>query len=358
MRDHKEQEQKVKELEVAIERLQALYNQYFMGIERLEPTIPKKTVERQLNELRKIKFYNTALRFRFQSQVQKYSTHLTHWRRICRQIEEGTYKRDIMRAKARVEPRGRQQEETSGATEYNEQELDNGLPVFDLEQMLNEVEDAFEQGFNLDEQLNALTSMPPQPAPSPGIPHIRDEVNSVGPAGTSPGAGEQRPSGVPIPISSLKASRKTDEARNTREQQVAPGARFQSMETATQKGADAGQPSVTKAAAPPMSPARPRPQPTMPRPPKGPPPPPRRTPSPGGTTNASRAQSAGGIDDQRIQSVYRAYIAARKKTNERTDNISLQKISDLLKKTEKAKGGVSDFKVVIRDGKAVIKTVK
>jgi hypothetical protein len=354
MWDHKEQERMVKELEVAIERLQALYNQYFMGIERLEPTIPKKAVERLLNELRKIKFYNTALRFRFQSQVQKYSTHLTHWRRICRQIEEGTYKRDIMRAKARVEPRVRQQEETSGATEYNEQELDNGLPVFDLEQMLNEVEDAFEQGFNLDEQLNALTSMPPQPAPSPSRPHTRDEVN---PVGTGPGGVEQRPSGVPIPISSLKASRKTDEARNTRQQEIAPGARFHPMETATRKGADAGQRSVTTAAAPPMPPARPQPQPTMQRRPKGPPPPPRK-PSPADTANASRAQSTGGIDDQRIQSVYRAYIAARKKTNERTDNISLQKISDLLKKTEKAKGGVSDFKVVIRDGKAVIKTVK
>jgi hypothetical protein len=351
MWDHKEQERKVKELEVAIERLQALYNQYFMGIERLEPTIPKKSVERQLNELRKIKFYNTALRFRFQSQVQKYSTHLTHWRRICRQIEEGTYKRDIMRAKARVEPRVRQQEETSDTTGHNEQERDNGLPVFDLEQMLNDVENAFEQGFNLDEQLNALTSMPPQPVPSPDRPHTRDEVNSIVPAGTSPGGVEQRPNGVPIPISSLKASRKTDEARK----QVASGARFQPIETATRKGADVGQPSVTTAAAAPMSPARP--QPTMQRPPKGPPPPPRK-PSPGGTTNASRAQSAGGIDDQRIQSVYRAYIAARKKTNERTDNISLQKISDLLKKTEKAKGGVSDFKVVIRDGKAVIKTVR
>lgn len=349
----------VKELEVAIERLQALYNQYFMGIERLEPTIPKKTVERQLNELRKIKFYNTALRFRFQSQVQKYSTHLTHWRRICRQIEEGTYKRDIMRAKARVEPRVRQQEETSGAAEHNEQELDNGLPVFDLEQMLNEVEDAFEQGFNLDEQLNALTSMPPQPVPSSNRPHTRDEVNPIGTAGTSPRGFKQRPSGVPIPVSSLKASRKTDEARNPGQQQVASNARFQPIEMATRKRVDADQPSVTAAATSPMSPARPQPQPqpTMQRPPKGPPPPPRK-PSPGDTANASRAQSTGGIDDQRIQSVYRAYIAARKKTNERTDNISLQKISDLLKKTEKAKGGVSDFKVVIRDGKAVIKTVK
>ena len=36
----------------------------------------------------------------------------------------------------------------------------------------------------------------------------------------------------------------------------------------------------------------------------------------------------------------------------------MDKVANLLRKTDKAKGGVSDFKVVIRNGKAVIKTVK
>lgn len=336
----------VKELEVAIERLQALYNQYFMGIEKLEPTIPKKTVERKLNELRKIKFYNTALRFRFQSQVQKYSTHMTYWRRICRQIEEGTYKRDIMRAKARAE-QVQPAEQISVEEKRDPQTEDttpDGFPVFDLEEMFNEVEDAFEQGFSLDAQLDAIS----EAAAPPPSPPQRDMVEPVGRTLAADAPSSSRPSGIPIPVSSLKASRKTDEARVKTDPSQGLQSRFRSASIGTSgsRAVDASQspplnhPPRATAAAPPPPPRKPA------APPVKPPP----IPSPKGGSSS--------IDDRKIQSVYRAYVSARKQTNEGTDNINLQKISTLLKKTEKAKGGVSDFKVVIRNGKAVIKAVK
>ncbi|MBN2715162.1 MAG: hypothetical protein JXX14_04855 [Deltaproteobacteria bacterium] len=349
MSDPREQERMVKDLEVAIERLQSLYNQYFMGIERLEPLIPKKAVERQFNELRRLKFANTALRFRFQSQVQKYSTHLTHWRRICRQIEEGTYKRDIMRAKARVQKDEHftsEDENIARMADQLDQATGNGdgaLPVFDLQAMLNEVEDAFEQGFDLDEQLNALTSMVPTPVRRTVL---KDEVK---PAGSSESEAtfidHARRSGVPIPVSSLKAARKTDEARQS------AGDDSASSRLKTPVMPPPPKPPVG-APGPNFPPRAPNPMP--PRAVVPPPPPPPKAPAAAQSASGGR----GGVDDQKIQSVYRAYIAARKKTNEPTDNINLQKISDLLRKTEKAKGGVSDFKVVIRDGKAVIKAVK
>src|SRR5512137_544055 len=100
-----EQENIVQELETALDRLQALYNQYFMGIERLEPTVQHKEVVRKMQALRREKMSNTALRFRFQTQVQKYSTQSNYWKRICRQIEEGTYQRDVNRAQKRSELR-------------------------------------------------------------------------------------------------------------------------------------------------------------------------------------------------------------------------------------------------------------
>ena len=324
----------VKELEVAIERLQALYNQYFMGIEKLEPLIPKKAVERKFSEMRKLKFANTALRFRFQSQVQKYSTHLTHWRRICRQIEEGTYKRDVMRAKARVvvEERvdSRAEKEDPGANSPKEE-----LPVFDLEAMLDEVEDAFEQGFNLDEQMNSLASLVPPPRS-----REKDEVRPVQTGGNATKLEALRQSGVPIPVSSVKASQKTDSIRNE------AGAESHSSKFKSPNPPPPG--ASTAGARPPVPPSG---RPAAAAPPKSPPkgPPPQRTP---------RTGADNGIDDKKIQSVYRAYLSARKKTNERTDNISLEKIADILKKTDKSKGGVSDFKVVIRSGKAVIKAVK
>jgi len=97
----KEQEIAIGELEERVDRLRVLYDQYFLGFEKLEPTVPRKDVERRFAILRKEQIRNTALRFRFNVVTQKYNTYGMYWLRICRQIEEGTYKRHVRRAKAR-----------------------------------------------------------------------------------------------------------------------------------------------------------------------------------------------------------------------------------------------------------------
>lgn len=96
--DHEKQ---LGELEDKIDRLRALYEQYFMGIERLEPMTPRKEVDRRIYTLRKEPMRNTALRFRFNTLCQRFNTMQQHWGRITREIENGTYKRDIARAAAR-----------------------------------------------------------------------------------------------------------------------------------------------------------------------------------------------------------------------------------------------------------------
>src|SRR5215472_535701 len=72
-----------------------------MGIEKLEPTVPRKDVDRRIHVLRKEQIRNTALRFRFHMLLQRYNTYQTHWQRICRDIENGTYKRHVIRAQRR-----------------------------------------------------------------------------------------------------------------------------------------------------------------------------------------------------------------------------------------------------------------
>jgi hypothetical protein len=94
----------VGELETRVDRLRALYEQYFMGIEKMAPSVPHKDVERRIQVLRKEQIRNTAVRFRFQMIIQRYNTYQTHWQRVCRQIEEGTYKRDMLRAQRRFKP--------------------------------------------------------------------------------------------------------------------------------------------------------------------------------------------------------------------------------------------------------------
>jgi len=91
----------VGELETAVDRLRSLYEQYFMGFEKTEPQVPRKDVDRKIHALRKEHFRNTALRFRFQMILQRYNTYQTHWQRILREIENGTYKRHVLRAERR-----------------------------------------------------------------------------------------------------------------------------------------------------------------------------------------------------------------------------------------------------------------
>ena len=88
----------ISELETRLDRLRALYEHYFMGIERIEPSVPRKDVERRVADLRKARFQSTAQRFKFQTIVQRYNTMQQHWSRICREIELGTFRRHRLKA--------------------------------------------------------------------------------------------------------------------------------------------------------------------------------------------------------------------------------------------------------------------
>jgi hypothetical protein len=88
----------LEELELRLERLRALYEQYFMGLEKIEPQIARKDVDRRIYVLRREKIRNTAKRFKLQTIIQRYNTFQQYWQRICREIENGTYKRHLLKA--------------------------------------------------------------------------------------------------------------------------------------------------------------------------------------------------------------------------------------------------------------------
>ncbi|MBK9264493.1 MAG: hypothetical protein IPM54_32475 [Polyangiaceae bacterium] len=99
--DFSEVDHALEELESRIERLKALYEQYFMGIEKLEPLVPRKDVDRRIMILRREQVRNTAQRFKFQTLVQRYNSFQQYWARVAREIDNGTYHRDVARAAAR-----------------------------------------------------------------------------------------------------------------------------------------------------------------------------------------------------------------------------------------------------------------
>ncbi len=94
----------VRELETRLERLRQLYDQYFLGYEKLEPQVPRKDVERRVELLRREQIRNTALRFRFTVVTQKLNTYQALWHRTCRAIEDGTFKRHLAKAAKRFGP--------------------------------------------------------------------------------------------------------------------------------------------------------------------------------------------------------------------------------------------------------------
>src|SRR5690349_3674374 len=69
-----------------------------MGLEKIEPAIARKDVDRRIYVLRREKIRNTAKRFKLQTLIQRYNTFQQYWQRICREIENGTYKRHLLRA--------------------------------------------------------------------------------------------------------------------------------------------------------------------------------------------------------------------------------------------------------------------
>jgi hypothetical protein len=175
----KEFEIMLSDSEVQLSRIKHLYEQWFQGIERIEPQIPRKQFDRALHELRKEIPRNTALRFRFQTLIQRYTTLQTYWRRVGRQIEEGTYRRDLLRARRRREAARVEREEQRLRRSSNPLELDPNDDV-DVDQLIADASDRMDDllsapdisprvaSLDLDEP--KVTTDSPMPKALPGAP--------------------------------------------------------------------------------------------------------------------------------------------------------------------------------------------
>jgi hypothetical protein len=91
---------KLDELAEDMKKLRQEYEKYFMGLERLEPQKMRDSVKKTLRRLQGEHSNNTAYKFRLQTLQASMVTYEAHWNRITRQIEEGTFKRDKLRAQA------------------------------------------------------------------------------------------------------------------------------------------------------------------------------------------------------------------------------------------------------------------
>lgn len=93
-------------IDKTMERLKSLYEQFFLGLQKQAPAHLHNDVERRIRELMQIQIRNTGLRYRYATLQQKFGSYNSYWRRTMRQIEQGTYIRQLAKISRKVAETG------------------------------------------------------------------------------------------------------------------------------------------------------------------------------------------------------------------------------------------------------------
>ncbi len=345
----------VDDLDTDLDRLRALYDQYFMGLQKIEPMVLRKEIDRRLYAVRREQIRNTGVRFRFNMISQRYNTFQTYWGRICRQIEEGTYKRHMLRAKERFgtikplqPPSAKPQLDNFGVIEPDFGP-DSERPAPDWEFDVDvDADDMFQGVFDLPAAppLPAITLPPGRPDPTIDAPTERrmEIAQRFEPDPTS----YSREFVIPPPPP-------TSRAAEVRTQIASPSLRWPSLEPPP-PSSSGSRPAVPSAPGslprPPISVARPQPGAPSIAPPRF---------SMSAPPLVSKAPHPSGLSDDRVRQLYSQYVDTKRKQNESTAAITFDGLAKSLRESstklrEKHGKGI-DFEVVTKDGKTIIRPV-
>ena len=337
------------ELEKKVERLKTLYEQYFMGIERMEPGTARKEVSRKMLELTQMNIRNTAQRYRFNALNQKWGVYTTYWNRTLRAIENGTYIRsvskvardslrkglevpeEVLRAmpermrdailmqRAKVaEKAAREEARKGGASALEARKL--GKAAGEAARHLGPAAArpapaAAGDDLDLDKMFSDMTSEAQE-----------DERDRTNPSLTMP-EGLRPPPPAPAP----PAQERDDGAFDTAHPRV-----------------------VRRAATPPPAPAPRAAPPSIPPPAHAP------RPAPGPPAARAGGTLPPGMDERATQDLYRRYVQAKKLMGEDTSALKYEHIVSTINKQapkimEQHKASGVEFAVVIKENKVILK---
>jgi hypothetical protein len=99
-------EARLTEMERKMDRLRSLYETFFMGMEKIPPDTLRREVNRMMLEMQQVPIGSASLRFRFQALTQRWVLQTTYWNRTMREMEAGTYRRDVARTQRHLAERG------------------------------------------------------------------------------------------------------------------------------------------------------------------------------------------------------------------------------------------------------------
>lgn len=384
----KEFEDNLSDLESRVDRLRALYENWFRGYEKLEPSVARKDCERRVYALRKELPRNTALRFRYNMLFQRYTSLSSYWMRTAKQIEEGTYRLQLRKLQRKNEKNGGRAEAKNRGRESGapgpggyELDLNESLDVSDLldESEMDAVAQAVDRpspyGASPDTGTMRATGTFGRPK---GMPNAAEAANYAAappraafagqgqpdsPFGRAPATGTQR-----FPDATDGASR----PRPTLPQELdrAPLAPQQTtvgiggLPVPPLKGGRPGVPpppanlNGARAALPGSAPGAAAGRPPLPGGAKPPPPPLPGRPPPAPRPPDASAAGAGSLSDQRMRRLYDEYTSARRSNNEGEVRYEalVRSIEKMLPELNKKHGGKQiDFDVVVKDGRVGLK---
>ncbi|HSM93019.1 MAG TPA: MXAN_5187 C-terminal domain-containing protein [Anaeromyxobacteraceae bacterium] len=98
-------------LEQEVEELKVKYEMYFLGVEKREPVKWREELKKRVLRIKEAFTRNAALRFRLQSLHARFLSYERLWLRSAKEKEEGTYHRDVFKAKMHQEVRARRDRE-------------------------------------------------------------------------------------------------------------------------------------------------------------------------------------------------------------------------------------------------------
>lgn len=298
-------------LEGDLAELRAAYDQYFQGNERLPPLKRHDAFKKQYLKMKGSAVRQTAVKFRLESIGQKLLTYERLWERTLKEIEAGTYKRELARIK-------RHHKDASPAKRDADFDVDEDLDLSDLD-----AGDDLSSVIAAAEKAVEAVAKPVTPA----IPSVKPVTPAVPPVTPSGGV-------KPAAVAGLKP------ITNPFAQAVAPSGPPKITSGSFPAVTPAGTPKVTGAF---PSPARPA------------------TPA-AATPRAPAAGGDGGLSEQKIKAIYDAYVMAKKRTGEDTRAITLDSVASSLKKQvpelmKQHNAKSVEFKVVIKDGKAILRAL-
>jgi hypothetical protein len=93
--------QEVDSVEAALHALRGQYEQYFLGLEKRPPAKAHEQYKKRLAALKTVPSRNSALSFRIQSLQASTATYERLWTKTLQEMEDGTYRRDLFKARMR-----------------------------------------------------------------------------------------------------------------------------------------------------------------------------------------------------------------------------------------------------------------